>query len=51
MAKKTKNKPDVLQEFSLKKRFPTEKKVYEVGDIYRTNDNRIINFLKSQKII
>lgn len=39
------------QSFKVKKRFPTEDKVYEVGDTFRHHDKRVINFLKSKNII
>lgn len=53
--KKVKAKEDTqvlhLQSFKVKKKFPTEDKVYEVGDTFKHYDKRVINFLKSQNII
>lgn len=39
------------QSFKVLKRFPTDEKVYEVGEIFRHYDKRVINFLKSKNII
>jgi hypothetical protein len=39
------------QSFKVLKKFPTDGKTYEVGETFRHYDERVINFLKSQKII
>lgn len=39
------------QNFKVLKKFPTEDKIYEVGDTFKHYDKRVINFLKSQNII
>lgn len=47
MAKKKK----IEKKFVIKKRFPTSKGIYEIGDIYTEKDERVTEFLKQQKII
>lgn len=50
--KPTENTPVLhWQSFKVLKRFPTDDRVYEVGEIFRHNDKRVINFLKSKNII
>lgn len=43
--------PKKLQSFKLKLPFKTADKQYNVGDTFEHNDKRVINFLKSKKII
>ena len=40
-----------MQSFKVLKEFPTAQKVYKVGDIFKHNDKRVINFLKTNNII
>lgn len=40
-----------MQSFKVLIEFPTSDKVYKVGDTFKHNDTRVINFLKSKKII
>ena len=64
MAKRIKNKvptesnviPELEKEvkkqsFKVLKRFETSEKIYEVGDTFLHNDKRVINFLRTNKII
>ena len=64
MAKRTKNKaptesnviPELEKEvkkqsFKILKEFQTAEKVYKVGDTFLHNDKRVINFLRTNKII
>lgn len=45
-------KPEVKkQSFKVLKDFPTSDKDYKVGDTFQHNDKRVINFLKTNKII
>ena len=45
-------KPEVKkQSFKVLKRFETSEKIYEVGDTFLHNDKRVINFLRTNKII
>ena len=39
------------QSFKVLKRFETSEKIYEVGDTFLHNDKRVINFLRTNKII
>ena len=39
------------QSFKVLKRFETSEKIYEVGDTFYHNDKRVINFLRTNKII
>lgn len=39
------------QEFKILKTFPTSKKVYKPGDMFKHYDQKVIDFLKKQKII
>ncbi len=39
------------QSFKILKEFQTAEKVYKVGDTFYHNDKRVINFLKTNKII
>ncbi len=39
------------QSFKILKEFQTSAKIYEVGDTFLHNDKRVINFLKTNKII
>jgi len=39
------------QSFKVLKQFPTSEKTYQVGEKFNHYDKRVINFLKSQKII
>ena len=39
------------QSFKVLKRFETSDKIYEVGDTFLHNDKRVINFLRTNKII
>ena len=39
------------QSFKILKQFQTSEKIYEVGDTFLHNDKRVINFLKTNKII
>lgn len=47
----TEETPIRWQSFKVLKRFPTDEKIYEVGEVFRHNDKRVINFLKSKNII
>lgn len=51
--KKAKEDTPVLhwQSFKVKKEFPTDEKVYAVGETFKHHDKRVINFLKSKNII
>lgn len=64
MAKRIRNKakeevniiPDAMpevkkQSFKILKEFSTSDRVYQVGDTFRHNDKRVINFLRTNKII
>lgn len=64
MKKTTKNKapaetniipeptPEVKkQSFKILKEFTTSEKLYKVGDTFLHNDKRVINFLRTNKII
>lgn len=63
MAKNNKNKakesniipeptPEIKkQSFKILKEFQTVEKVYKVGDTFLHNDKRVINFLRTNKII
>ena len=64
MAKRTKNKAPTesniipeqgkevkKQSFKVLKQFQTSAKIYEVGDTFLHNDKRVINFLRTNKII
>ena len=64
MAKRIKNKvptesnviPELEKEvkkqsFKILKEFQTAEKVYKVGDTFLHNDKRVINFLRTNKII
>lgn len=45
-------KPEVKkQSFKILKEFQTAEKVYQVGDTFLHNDKRVINFLRTNKII
>lgn len=45
-------KPEVKkQSFKVLKAFETSDKNYKVGDTFQHNDKRVINFLKTNKII
>ena len=45
-------KPEVKkQSFKILKEFQTADKVYKVGDTFLHNDKRVINFLRTNKII
>ena len=45
-------KPEVKkQSFKVLKRFETSEKIYEVGDTFLHNDKKVINFLRTNKII
>lgn len=48
MAKET---PKNWQSFKVLKEFPTDGKVYKVGETFKHYDKRVINFLKSKNII
>lgn len=39
------------QSFKILKEFTTAEKVYKVGDAFLHNDKRVINFLRTNKII
>lgn len=39
------------QEFKILKKFPTSAKIYMPGDKFKHHDQRVINFLKTHKII
>ena len=39
------------QSFKILKEFQTAEKVYKVGDTFLHNDKRVINFLRTNKII
>ena len=39
------------QSFKVLKQFQTSAKIYEVGDTFLHNDKRVINFLRTNKII
>ena len=39
------------QSFKVLKRFETSEKIYEVGDTFLHNDKKVINFLRTNKII
>ena len=39
------------QSFKILKEFQTAEKVYRVGDTFLHNDKRVINFLRTNKII
>ena len=39
------------QSFKILKEFQTSAKIYEVGDTFLHNDKRVINFLRTNKII
>lgn len=39
------------QSFKILKEFATNDKVYKVGDTFLHNDKRVINFLRTNKII
>ncbi|QHB38748.1 hypothetical protein HWC97_gp59 [Flavobacterium phage vB_FspS_snusmum6-1] len=39
------------QSFKILKEFATNDKVYKVGDTFSHNDKRVINFLRTNKII
>ena len=39
------------QSFKVLKQFQTSVKTYEVGDTFLHNDKRVINFLRTNKII
>ena len=39
------------QSFKILKEFQTAEKVYKVGDTFYHNDKRVINFLRTNKII
>ena len=39
------------QEFKILKTFPTSKKTYKPGDMFKHYDQKVIDFLKKQKII
>lgn len=39
------------QSFKILKQFQTSVKTYEVGDTFLHNDKRVINFLRTNKII
>lgn len=39
------------QSFKILKEFPTSDKLYKVGDTFLHNDKRVINFLRTNKII
>ena len=39
------------QSFKILKEFTTSEKLYKVGDTFYHNDKRVINFLKTNKII
>ena len=39
------------QSFKVLKEFPTQCKFYHAGDIFKHYDKRVINFLKTNKII
>ena len=39
------------QSFKILKEFQTSEKIYEVGDTFLHNDKRVINFLRTNKII
>lgn len=39
------------QSFKILKEFQTAEKVYKVGDDFLHNDKRVINFLRTNKII
>ena len=39
------------QSFKILKQFQTSAKIYEVGDTFLHNDKRVINFLRTNKII
>ena len=39
------------QSFKILKEFQTTEKVYKVGDTFLHNDKRVINFLRTNKII
>ena len=39
------------QSFKVLKRFETSEKIYEVGDTFSHNDKRVLNFLRTNKII
>jgi len=65
MAKRIKNKeakeqinviPDAMpevkkQSFKILKEFTTSEGTYKLGDTFRHNDKRVINFLRTNKII
>jgi len=50
---KTATKPakEELKSFKVLKEFPTQDKTYKVGETFKHNDKRVINFLKSKNII
>ena len=39
------------QSFKILKEFTTSERTYKVGDTFRHNDKRVINFLRTNKII
>lgn len=39
------------QSFKILKEFSTSERTYKIGDTFRHNDKRVINFLKTNKII
>lgn len=39
------------QSFKILKEFQTTEKVYKIGDTFLHNDKRVINFLRTNKII
>lgn len=39
------------QSFKILKEFPTSEGTYKIGDTFLHNDKRVINFLKTNKII
>lgn len=41
----------VTKNFKIIKPFVTEKKTYNVGDEFKHNDKKVVNFLKTNKII
>lgn len=58
MTKKKKITPEkeeetrkIWQSFKVKIKFPTEERVYEVGETFRHHDKNVIKFLKSKNII
>lgn len=47
----TKETPKYWQSFKVLKEFPTNGKVYKVGETFKHYDKQVINFLKSKNII